>query len=326
MDFEKSASETPKPLPQVPGPKLKPFTPTAHADIEFIKELGNPAVDMDAFVWKVRINGKTPYYALKMFRFNNPKYLRRTVGGDLNCLLASPQLYLDFFDPFNCECRAYGRLADEGRQDLAIQAHGYLLLTPEQESEVAKRCSGMGSDDESDGNDFWRWMDEHYKLPVHAIVKTLADDHLPFTPEQLGDVWRDLEDLHKLGILVRDIKIGNYLGGKLVDFSRSWTMPHPSLEHIHPVELRDQRQRDPDGLEMSIIDWGIGNRWNWDEVVIPEELQACAAGKSQNGRYGNDPRLYDWRKWEEDLDAVDTFLEHELYAQPEPEAGEDGEE
>jgi hypothetical protein len=55
-----------KALPRVPGPKLAPFTPTAHADIEFIEELGNPAVDMDAFVWKVRINGMASHYALKM--------------------------------------------------------------------------------------------------------------------------------------------------------------------------------------------------------------------------------------------------------------------
>lgn len=61
-----SSIAQPKALPQVPGPKLAPFTPTAYADIEFIEELGNPVVDMDARVWKVRINGAAPYYALKM--------------------------------------------------------------------------------------------------------------------------------------------------------------------------------------------------------------------------------------------------------------------
>jgi hypothetical protein len=54
------------PLPQVPGPKLSPFTPTATADIEFIQELGNPEKHLDSHVWKVRINGATQYYALKM--------------------------------------------------------------------------------------------------------------------------------------------------------------------------------------------------------------------------------------------------------------------
>jgi hypothetical protein len=55
-----------KALPCLTGPKLSPFTPTAYADIEFISEIGNPSQDMDSFVWKVRINGMPPYYALKM--------------------------------------------------------------------------------------------------------------------------------------------------------------------------------------------------------------------------------------------------------------------
>lgn len=36
-------------LPQIPGPKLAPFTPTAHADIKFIELIGNPD-DKDAQV------------------------------------------------------------------------------------------------------------------------------------------------------------------------------------------------------------------------------------------------------------------------------------
>lgn len=61
-------SNTPKPLPLVPGPKLPPFTRTAGATIEFIQELGNPDQDLDGLVWKVKIGGKEPYYALKMVK------------------------------------------------------------------------------------------------------------------------------------------------------------------------------------------------------------------------------------------------------------------
>ena len=68
MDSTAPSSKSPGPLPRVPGPKLAPFTRTAFADIEFVKELGDPDVDMDSFVWKVRINGEEPYYALKMVR------------------------------------------------------------------------------------------------------------------------------------------------------------------------------------------------------------------------------------------------------------------
>lgn len=66
MDPMAASSPPPKALPRVPGLKLAPFTPTAYADIEFIEELGNLAVDMDAYIWKARINGAAGYYALKM--------------------------------------------------------------------------------------------------------------------------------------------------------------------------------------------------------------------------------------------------------------------
>ncbi|KAK3295066.1 kinetochore Sim4 complex subunit FTA2-domain-containing protein [Chaetomium fimeti] len=318
MDPATPSADHPKPLPQLPGPKLAPFTPTAHAEIEFIHELGDPTVDLDSFVWKVRINGVAPYYALKIFRFNAAARLQTTVGGWLNHKLASDQLYIDYFDPFNAECRAYGRLKQEDYEDLAIRAHGYLLLTPEQEFEVITRSTKTHADDldPEDNPDPWDRTDEPLVLdrPVHAIVKDLATDDNPFSADQVSDLCSDLENLHKLGILVRDIKIMNYLGGKLVDFSRAWTMPNPSFDRIHPSHLRAQRQRDAHTLQECIIDWGLECRWNWDEVDSWKELGACACGQSENDGYGADPRRYDWRKWEDDLEAVDAFLEHELYA------------
>jgi hypothetical protein len=58
----------PVPLPLVPGPKLPPFTRTAHAAIEFVQNVVDEDKDLleDGLVWKVRIGGKGPYYALKM--------------------------------------------------------------------------------------------------------------------------------------------------------------------------------------------------------------------------------------------------------------------
>lgn len=48
----------------------------------------------------------------------------------------SPQDFIDYLDPFNCECRAYGRLKQERREDLAVRLYGYILLTREQEEAV----------------------------------------------------------------------------------------------------------------------------------------------------------------------------------------------
>ncbi|KAK4148866.1 kinetochore Sim4 complex subunit FTA2-domain-containing protein [Chaetomidium leptoderma] len=314
-------SDAPQALPQLPGPKLAPFTPTAHADIEFIEQLGNPAEDMDSFVWKVRINGMAPYYALKMFQFNAALYLESSIGSYLNRPLASPQLWIDYFDPFRCECRAYGRLKEECREDIAVRAHGYLFLTPEQELEVAKRSTPIQPDD-AENDDPWGRAEEPLVAdrPVHAIVKDLATDNNHFTRDQIDHLWRDLEDFHKLGILVRDVTVSNYIGGKLIDLSRAWTVPHPSLEYIHERYLRQQRRRDPVCLQNCIIDVGIDDGWNLDEVDM-KELDACAIGEGENDGYGIDPRRYDWRKWEDHrtLEATEAFLEHEIYAPPPPE-------
>ncbi|AEO63500.1 uncharacterized protein THITE_2039418 [Thermothielavioides terrestris NRRL 8126] len=318
-----SLPNPPKPLPQVPGPKLAPFTRTATATIQFIQELGNPEQDMDGRVWKVNIQEKE--YALKMFRFHCYKFLRSSLSGNAMRRLASPQLYADYFEPFHCECRAYGRLKEENREDLAVRAYGYLLLTPQQEAEISRLIAGVDYDPdyakaELKGRNLWGRWEEHRHLPVRAIVKELVSPQDPFTSAQLSDLWRDLEDLHRLGILVRDINVFNYMGGKLIDFGRAWTIPHPWPLNSAPEQIERLRQQEPSGLQGAIVEWGIGNGWDWGKVVIPDELNKCVTGESQEtDRYGADPRLYDWRKWEKNPAAVDKFYEKELFAE-EPES------
>ena len=266
---------------------------------------------------------KLTFYTCEQFRFHAAAGLERTMGGWLNHGLASPELYIKYFDPFNAECRVYGRLKEENRPDLAVRAHGYLLLTPEQEFEVIQRSGKTHPDDPNpeDNPDPWYRMDGPlvHDRSVHAIVKDLVTDPKPFSADHVSHICNDLEELHKLGILVRDIRIANYLGGKLVDFSRAWTMPNPSFVRIHPFQLKEQRQRDPHALQACIIDWGVENKWDWDKVDFPRELEASACGESEKDGYGTDPRRYDWRKWEEDLETVDAFMENELYCPAEPE-------
>jgi hypothetical protein len=45
-------------------------------------------------------------------------------------------------------------------------------------------------------------------------------------------MWADLQAPHSLGIFAKDTHGGKYLGGELVDFSRSWTMYHPAMDQI----------------------------------------------------------------------------------------------
>jgi hypothetical protein len=186
------------------------------------------------------------------------------------------------------------------------------LLNSQQETEIAERTGGTESSPadmtdtevELDGRNAWGRYEEHRHLPVRAIVKDFVASHNPFTPAQIPDMWKDLEDLHKLGILVRDIGVGNYMGGKLIDFSRAWVMPHPGLETMNP----DHIQSEPDGLMRTIDECGVLNGWTSDKVLIPDDLLDCYFGRGKKGRYGTDPRQYKWRKQEKDSAVMEAFL------------------
>ncbi|KAK3303416.1 kinetochore Sim4 complex subunit FTA2-domain-containing protein [Chaetomium strumarium] len=307
----------PVPLPQVPGPKLIPFTPTAHADIEFIRNLGRPN-DKDTRVWKVKINKCGPF-ALKMFFFNSGEHLERSPGNYLNNHpLAKRQSYVDYLDPFNCECRAYGRLKQEEREDRAIKAYGYLLITPEQEAEVTRRIEGdpeifdelHGSHQVLNGDNTWRRYEQYRGHPIRAIVKQLvSDDAEPFGVADIPHLWSDLEELHKPGILVRDVHIGKYLGGKLIDFSRSWAMYHPCLDRTTPSLLQEIRQSEAEDLFDLLITWFNLNPN--EQLAIPERLDYCVNTLTDD--VGYDPRRYNWRKWEEDVRMADSYIAHELF-------------
>ncbi|KAK4237486.1 kinetochore Sim4 complex subunit FTA2-domain-containing protein [Achaetomium macrosporum] len=300
----------PVPLPCVPGPKLAPFTPTAHANIEFIESLGREN-DKDSLVWKVMVDGAGPF-ALKMFWFHHWEFLAENQRG-LPGPLANPQVYVDYFDPFNNECRAYGRLKEEKREDLAVRALGYLLLTPQQEADLAIRVEGQPTPPPSadaatlDGDNFWRRHEQHRGIPVRAIVKELVPCKDP-DPERAPRMWKDLQALHSLGILVNDTHGGNYLDGKLVDFSRSFTMYHPALGHITARELKSLMWDELSDLldyYYDLSNYGAG------AGVIPQDLDDLCAGDF--GQYRNLPTTYNWLKWAKDPDAEKAYVEQTVF-------------
>ncbi|KAK4157418.1 kinetochore Sim4 complex subunit FTA2-domain-containing protein [Chaetomidium leptoderma] len=272
----------PAPLPCVPGPKLAPFTPNAEADIEFVEFLGREN-DLDSLVMR-----GTPFY------FCHSDSLLGGQGGDLTRPLANSQLYADYFDPFNCECRAYGRLKEEKREDLAVKASGYLLLTPQQETDVARRVTG-------------RRHEQHRELPVRAIVKELVARKAA-NPAQAPGMWADLQALHSLGIFVKDTHGGNYLGGKLVDFSRSWTMYHPAMEQIRASKLKDLML---DELQQLLDHYYFWANSSAEPIAIPQDLKSFCSGHID--RYKDFPRAYNWLKWEKNADAAKAYVEQRLF-------------
>lgn len=80
-----------------------------------------------------------------------------------------------------------------------------------------------------------------------AIVKDLIEDQTSFTELMIGRMLRDLKSLRRMALFVRDVKESNYKGGKLVDFSVSWTAPH--------IMLSDRLFNDED-IEQE-IDWEL---------------------------------------------------------------------
>jgi hypothetical protein len=252
--------------------------------------------------------------SLVFFFFCHRDFLCENQAADIwSKPLANPQLYVDYYDPFNCECRAYGRLKEERREDLAVRALGYLLLTHQQEADLAMRVEGQPTPAPSadaatlDGDNFWGQYEQHRGLPVRAIVKELVPCKHP-DPAQAPRMWKDLQALHSLDILVNDTHGGNYLDGKLVDFSRSWTIYHPSLDQITAGELESlmwDELKDLLDYYYEVANSGAGSG------IIPRDLEGFCS--SHYGQYTNIPTTYNWLRWAKDPGAEKAYVEQMLF-------------
>ncbi|KAJ0121618.1 hypothetical protein J7T55_008784 [Diaporthe amygdali] len=95
----------------------------------------------------------------------------------------------------------------------------------------------------------------------------------------------DLESLHALGILVRDIHLYNYLGGKLVDLSRAWTMYHICLDRSTALATQRARIEEPSKFEEMIDIWAFR-----EGVEISKPGALVKWHSKQDADLGNDPR------------------------------------
>ena len=158
-----------------------------------------------------------------------------------------------------------------------------------------------------DGVNFWGRHEQHRGLPVRALVKDLAAGIDP-SPAQTQRIWLDLQALHSLGIFVMDTHLGNYMGGKLVDFSRAWTTYHPALDeiyvHIFKGLLLDELQ--------SLLDYYFElSNTSGRSIAVPQDLEALCSGHLD--RYQNFPTAYDWLKWERDAGAAAAYVEERVF-------------
>jgi hypothetical protein len=164
---------------------------------------------------------------------------------------------------FNCECRAYGRLKEAKREDLAVRAHGYLHLSEHQEQQMnSLYCS----------DDIWYRSEWQEGQLVHAIVKDLVEGVPHWKPADVPRMYTDLMAFHELGILIRDIHDANYMNSLVVDLSRAWTVPDLVLEE-YPWHLYiDERSKDAYELWIMVRDWNKEHEEPHEQVPMPPGL------------------------------------------------------
>ncbi|EWG49949.1 hypothetical protein FVEG_09297 [Fusarium verticillioides 7600] len=240
-----------KPLPDCEGPKLECFTDdlTKH-DFKFLEYLG---FGCHSAVFKAEIDGKI--YLIKLFFpvfVYEPNFELDPIdqGFDVDRyekerLTASEEMPQHVVDSlrvhatsFNNECRAYGRLKELGREHLAGKVHGYLRLYLHQIDEqiqAAVQSSLPGAILPS--VEVMEMEDDEVDLPIMAIVKDWIPEHRTPTGgitreaeqrqiKHLPRMLRNLRELHKCGIVVRDLKSQQYYEGQLCDLSHARTIPH----------------------------------------------------------------------------------------------------
>ncbi|UPL01269.1 hypothetical protein LCI18_012203 [Fusarium solani-melongenae] len=227
-----------KPLPEGDGPKLEPFNHDLLADdVEFLEFLGHYGIH--GAIVKTRIRGHL--YAIKFFtetELAEPEY----IAEDYETIpVEKHHEFESHFIPFYQECRAFGRLKEVNREHLAVKVYGYVSLKVDQALELKMRnalrkirCdpklfpmtarSILITSSEIKGI-VKDWVEPakfegESDIPSHRIDSILSVSHFPRMLEELHEI-------HRCGIVIRDMSITQYVNGILVDFSMAWTMPHP---------------------------------------------------------------------------------------------------
>ncbi|KAJ4209583.1 hypothetical protein NW759_013437 [Fusarium solani] len=313
-----------KPLPNCEGPKLECFTDDLLAhDFKFLT-----IIDMGAHsvVVKAEIDGKI--YAIKMFHSegttqpcahlcplqedpyeDGEAYNHKERYGWSDSLIETLVLYTT---SFNSECRVFGRLKEVGREDLAVRVHGYMpVYLNEQVEEQFKialdNCSFLNSPSGAQLLDHL-----NPEEPVMAIVKDWVPGGHPahdesdqkegewLRPTKFPKMLRDLKELHKCGIVVRDLKYQQYINGTIVDFSHAWTIPHiwGPEEGLQPRWAFASMA----AWDLYCFQYQVIGEWNWGANFPESRQKPCrlVAYRGINGRsireYGQTnygPSVYD---------------------------------
>ncbi|KAL8417239.1 hypothetical protein RB596_007382 [Gaeumannomyces avenae] len=265
------------PLPRCDGPKVSAFDFGGAQNIEFLQELGE---GLHGHVFRVRINNQI--YALKLFRFLD--YTDWTTPWDEHQLLDRDimRVYYDFWEPFNCELRAFGRLQEAGHEDLAIKCHGYLLLDQAHEDKMRLKFPGISflrngheeipgdelEDPEEDCRGYFRGRDGR-RPPIRGIVKALGQEvnESAMTSKDFKKLRQNICRLHRLGIMSLDLQVGfNQIFDKMQmgDFSWAVTVPHPvTSQELNPALTATMKRL----MEIETFGRVSGDLFEFDDMV-----------------------------------------------------------
>ncbi|KAJ4123089.1 hypothetical protein NW768_010082 [Fusarium equiseti] len=307
------------PLPNIEGPKLDPFTQNIDNHNFVIDEFLGTGVH--SAVFRVAIDD-VPY----VVKFFKPEWTHEpcfdmfplpeefTMRGPIaaNANPPQPPAIMDVLreqaTSFKAECRVYGRLKELGKEHLAVRAHGYLKLfiTPELQEQWEAGVKRKFPNDQY-------WQDEcgsalkvldiraDPSQPVYAIVKDYVPDHRntgghPTAEREMKQqqikripqMLRDLHQLHKCGIVVRDLKEQQYYQGKIADFSHAWTVPHITApeNNFRPVwAWRSMAAWDLRCFQVFVI-----NYWNNRAAAHRPALKLTSAVAWRNGYHEHNLR------------------------------------
>lgn len=182
-------------------------------------------------------------------------------------------IFAEYSEPFYCECRAYGRLKETGREDLTVKSFGYIFLNEEHERIMMKQFGNHslyfnGSMD-NESSDEWnrcRFVGKDERAPpIRGIVKELGQGTENLTTPLAKSLLKDIKEFQRLGIISLDVALRQVINGKLSDFSQAITIPHyrtnPEL-NPNPLPPKLACLIWPDIFSFSSRDY-----WNFDDMV-----------------------------------------------------------
>jgi hypothetical protein len=113
-------------------------------------------------------------------------------------------------------------------EGLAVKSHDYLLF------DLNSRFSAQA------GLQDWGWSRADKNRLLIGIVKdAIFSDCVSFSHHMLPKMQQDILNINRLGIVARDVRVENYVGGRLFDFSQASTVPHFDQEWNSAIYSRE---------------------------------------------------------------------------------------